>query len=76
MTSPAEIPKQIVVTTQKQGAIGSVVGLFKGVTMTIIRAGFGVWETAFFLFPNSLEGDFSPILKPEYVWDTPDPTEQ
>jgi len=46
------------------------------VTMTIIRAGFGVWETAFFLFPNSLEGDFSPILKPEYVWDTPDPTEQ
>jgi putative exosortase-associated protein (TIGR04073 family) len=69
VTSPGEIPKQIIVTTRDRGAIGPVLGLFKGIGMTVMRAGLGVWETAFFMFPNSLDGDFSPILKPEYVWD-------
>ncbi|WP_432823751.1 exosortase system-associated protein, TIGR04073 family [Trichloromonas sp.] len=74
VTSPAEIPKQIVVTTRDRGAIGPVLGLFKGVGMTVMRIGFGAWETVSFLLPNSLEGDFAPILKPEYVWNTSEPT--
>lgn len=69
VTSPGEIPKQIVVTTRRRGAIGPVLGFFKGIGMTLMRAGIGVWETASFPLPNSLEGDFSPIVKPEYVWD-------
>jgi putative exosortase-associated protein (TIGR04073 family) len=73
VTSPAEIPKQIIITTRDCGAIGPVLGLFKGIGMTIMRAGFGVWETVTFPAPNSLEGDFAPILKPEYVWDPSTP---
>ncbi len=74
VTSPAEIPKQIVITTQNRGAIGTVLGLFKGVGMTILRVSAGAWETVTFLLPNSLDGDFSPMFKPEYVWDPSAPT--
>ncbi len=74
VTSPAEIPKQIVITTRDRGAIGPILGLFKGAGMTIMRAGIGAWETALFILPNSLSGDFSPILKPEFVWDPSAPT--
>jgi len=73
VTSPAEIPKQIIITTRDRGAIGPVLGLFKGIGMTIMRTGFGAWETVTFPAPNSLEGDFAPILKPEYVWDPSTP---
>ncbi|OHB33797.1 MAG: hypothetical protein A2X84_06010 [Desulfuromonadaceae bacterium GWC2_58_13] len=69
VTSPAEIPKQIIVTARDRGAIGPVVGFFKGIGMTIMRAGIGAWETISFFVPNSLDGDYAPILKPEYVWD-------
>lgn len=74
VTSPAEIPKQIVITTRDRGAIGPVLGLFKGAGMTIVRAGIGAWETILFMLPNNLAGDFAPILKPEYVWDPSAPT--
>ena len=76
VTSPAEIPKQIVVTTRHRGAVGPVVGLLKGIGMTTMRIGIGVWETCTFMFPNSLDGDFSPIVKPEYVWDPSVPPEE
>ncbi len=74
VTSPGEIPKQIVITTRDRGAIGPVLGIFKGAGMTIMRAGIGAWETISFLVPNSLTGDYSPILKPEFVWDPSAPT--
>ena len=75
VTSPAEIPKQIVVTTQDRGALGTVLGLFKGVGMTAMRIATGVWESVSFFAPNDLDGNFAPILKPEFVWDPSVPTD-
>ncbi len=74
VTSPAELPKQIIITTESRGALGALLGLFKGVGMTAMRAGTGVLETVTFFVPNSTGGDFKPILKPEYVWDPSEPT--
>jgi putative exosortase-associated protein (TIGR04073 family) len=77
VTSPAEIPKQITVTTRDRGAaIGPVLGLFKGLGMTLMRAGFGILETVTFPLPNDIEGSFAPILKPEYVWDPSPPIQR
>jgi len=73
VTSPAEIPKQMVLTGRDLGALGVPVGFFKGIGMTVMRAGLGAWETVSFLLPNSMEGDFAPILKPEFVWNASDP---
>ncbi len=74
VTSPIEIPKQVIITTKDRGAIGPVLGILKGLGMTFMRAGIGAWETISFPLPNSLSGDFAPILKPEYVWNPSAPT--
>lgn len=68
VTCPGEIPKQIIVTTRDRGALGVVLGLFKGFGMTVVRGSFGVWEGVTFFIPNSIDGDYSPILNPEFVW--------
>lgn len=68
VTCPGEIPKQIVVTTRERGALGVVLGIFKGLGMTVVRGSFGVWEGVTFFLPNSIDGDYSPILNPEFVW--------
>ena len=68
VTCPAEFPKQIVVTIRDRGPIGILLGPLKGVGMTAIRGVVGAWETLTFIIPNSLDGDFSPVLKPEFVW--------
>lgn len=73
VTCPGEIPKQIIVTTRDRGAIGAVLGTFKGLGMTVARGGFGLWEGLTFFLPNSLKGDYSPILKPEFVWNPSTP---
>jgi len=33
-----------------------------------LRGVSGIWEIATFPLPNTLDGDFSAILKPEFVW--------
>ena len=68
VTSPFEIPKQIVVTTKEIGFLGPVLGIFKGVGMTCMRVVTGAWEVGTFFAPNDMDGNFGPILKPEYVW--------
>jgi putative exosortase-associated protein (TIGR04073 family) len=73
VTSPGEIPKQMVLTIRDRGALGVPLGFLKGIGMTVMRAGIGAWETVSFPAPNSMEGDFTPILKPEFVWN-PSPT--
>ena len=75
ITSPGEIPKQIVVTSRERGGLGALLGIFKGVGMTAMRVGSGVWEAITFFAPNDLDGNFGPILKPEYVWDPSVPTD-
>ncbi len=69
VTSPVEIPKQIVVTTADEGAVGLATGPLKGVGMTVMRILVGAWETVTFLLPNSFENDYDPIMNPEFVWD-------
>ena len=68
VTSPAEIPKQIILTGRDQGAVGYlVIGPFKGILMTLYRASIGVVETAFFTVPQP--GYYDPTIDPAYVWE-------
>jgi putative exosortase-associated protein (TIGR04073 family) len=67
VTSPVEIPKQIVLTGQEMGGVGYfVIGPFKGVLMTVYRATIGAVETAFFTVPQP--GYYDPTIDPAYVW--------
>ena len=67
VTSPVEIPKQIVLTGQEMGGVGYfVIGPFKGILMTVYRATIGVVETAFFTVPQP--GYYDPTIEPPYVW--------
>lgn len=68
VTCPGELVKQPIVTVRDRGPMGFLLGPLKGVGMLVIRGATGVWETATFFIPNSLDGDFSAILKPEFVW--------
>ena len=68
VTSPVEIPKQIILTGREQGAVGYfVIGPFKGILMTLYRASIGVVETAFFTVPQP--GYYDPTIDPAYVWE-------
>ncbi|OQY22526.1 MAG: hypothetical protein B6I37_06995 [Desulfobacteraceae bacterium 4572_35.2] len=68
ITCPGEFPKQIVVTIRDRGPMGIVLGPLKGLGMMGLRGVSGIWEIATFPLPNTLDGDFSAILKPEFVW--------
>jgi putative exosortase-associated protein (TIGR04073 family) len=68
VTSPVEIPKQIILTGRDMGAVGyCVVGPLKGILMTLYRASIGVVETAFFTVPQP--GYYDPTIDPAYVWE-------
>ena len=66
LTGWIELPKNIYNTSvQSNPFAGITVGLAKGLGMTVVRTGAGIYETATFPFP--LPQDYKPILKPEYV---------
>jgi putative exosortase-associated protein (TIGR04073 family) len=67
-TSPAEFPKQIVLTGRDMGAFGyAVIGPLKGIGMTLYRTLIGVTETFFFAVPQP--GYYDPLIDPAYVWE-------
>lgn len=66
ITSPAELPKQIILTGQTYGPQGYLVGTIKGVIMTCYRAFMGATETVFFAVPQP--GYYDPMIDPEFVW--------
>lgn len=68
ITCPGEFPKQIIITIRDRGPMGILLGPLKGVGMVGLRGIAGIWETATFPLPNTTSGDFSAVLKPEYVW--------
>jgi len=68
VTCPGEFPKQIVVTVRDRGAMGIVLGPLKGLGMLTLRGTVGVYEVITSPLANTLDGDFSAILKPEFVW--------
>jgi len=61
-----ELPKNIYDTSVESNPfIGITFGMIKGVGMTVIRTGAGVYDVATFLLP--IPGDYVPVLEPEFV---------
>ena len=66
-TGWVELPKNIYDTSVEENVLsGLTMGLAKGVGMTIVRTGAGVYETVTFPFP--IPEDYEPVLEPEYVF--------
>ena len=67
LTGWVELPKNIYETSVEDNVFaGLTIGLAKGVGMTIVRTGAGVYETITFPFP--IPEDYAPVLEPEYVF--------
>ncbi|MBF0493547.1 MAG: exosortase system-associated protein, TIGR04073 family [Candidatus Omnitrophica bacterium] len=67
LTGWVELPKNIYDTSVEQNFLaGITMGLAKGVGMTIVRTGAGVYETVTFPFP--IPEDYKPVLEPEFVF--------
>ena len=69
-TGWGEIPRQLVLTTQHEGALGIPLGFFTGVMMTAVRTAVGAAEIALFLAPTP--GFYDPLLSPGLVWEHAD----
>jgi putative exosortase-associated protein (TIGR04073 family) len=66
-TGWGEIPRQIVVAGQEDGAaLAFPVGFPTGIFMTVARTFYGAMETAFFVVP--FNDNYTSALKPAYVW--------
>jgi len=67
VTGWVELPKNIYDTSVEDNIFsGLTIGLAKGVGMTIVRTGAGIYETVTFPFP--IPEDYAPVLEPEYVF--------
>lgn len=67
LTGWVELPKNIYETSVEENVLsGLTMGLAKGVGMTIVRTGAGVYETVTFPFP--IPEDYKPVLEPEFVF--------
>lgn len=67
LTGWVELPKNIYDTSVEENMLsGITMGLAKGVGMTIVRTGAGVYETVTFPFP--IPEDYQPVLEPEFVF--------
>lgn len=67
LTGWIELPKQIYDTSVEENILaGLTMGLAKGIGMTIVRTGAGVYETVTFPFP--IPEDYQPVLEPEFVF--------
>lgn len=63
LTGWVELPKNIYkATTEDNLFAGLTIGLAKGIGMTVVRTGAGVYDTATFPFP--LPENFKPLLEP------------
>ncbi len=63
-TGWAELPKTIMITSQKEGVVyGATVGVLTGLMHMVGRTAFGVLDVATFLIPTD------PTVKPGYIWD-------
>jgi putative exosortase-associated protein (TIGR04073 family) len=67
LTGWVELPKNIYETSVEENVLsGLTMGLAKGIGMTIVRTGAGVYETVTFPFP--IPEDYQPVLEPEFVF--------
>ena len=66
LTGWIELPKNIYDTSVEENAFsGITMGLARGVGMTVVRTGAGVYEAVTFPFP--LPEGYEPIVEPEYL---------
>ncbi len=66
VTGWVEIPKNVYDTTQDENIfMGLTIGLAKGLGMSVIRTGAGIYDAVTFPFP--IPQDYEPLLEPEYV---------
>lgn len=67
LTGWVELPKNIYdVSVEENPLAGLTIGLAKGVGMTIVRTGAGIYEVVTFPFP--IPEDYGPVLEPEFVF--------
>ena len=67
LTGWIELPKNIYDTSVEDNPLsGMTIGLAKGVGMTIVRTGAGIYETVTFPFP--IPEGYAPVLEPEFVF--------
>jgi len=72
LTCWIELPKQTHLGTQESNAIvGTGRGLVKGLSLTLLRAGLGVYEavTFFIPYPGGFASPYEPIALPDYPWE-------
>lgn len=68
LTFIGELPKQMVLTGRDKGFTAAItLGFLKGLGMSVVRLGAGIWEVALFLSP--WPDDYKAVLEPEYVWE-------
>lgn len=66
-TGWGEIPRQMVLSYKQDGPwLMLPLGITRGLTMTVVRTGYGALETAFFYIP--FDGTYDSALNPPYVW--------
>ena len=66
ITGWVEIPKNVYETSQDENILmGLTIGLAKGLGMSVIRTGAGIYDAVTFPFP--IPQDYEPLLEPEYV---------
>lgn len=69
LTGWVELPKNIYDTSVEDGRLsGLTVGFAKGVAMTVVRTGAGLYEMVSFMFP--IPEGYKPVLEPESVFTT------
>lgn len=68
-TSPYELVFQMMKSNNSDGPFaGATVGVLKGISMIVVRAAVGAYETVTFPFP--IPKDYQPILKdPEFFFE-------
>ena len=67
LTGWIERPKNIYdVSVEDNPLAGLTIGLAKGIGMTIVRTGAGIYEVVTFPFP--IPEDYGPVLEPEFVF--------
>ena len=67
LTGWIELPKNIYDTSVEDNPLaGLTIGLAKGIGMTIVRTGAGIYEVATFPFP--IPEDYGPVLEPEFIF--------
>ena len=67
LTGWIELPKNIYDTSVEDNPLaGLTIGLAKGIGMTIVRTGAGIYEVVTFPFP--IPDDYAPVLEPEFIF--------